>query len=137
MLRIEVVSVMVDDQKKAHDFYTRVLGFQTRHDVDVGGASWLTVVSPGDPDGPEVLLEPDWNPGIQIDGEPAAQVFKRVLYNAGIPWTSFGSDDIHADYERLSSQGVEFSMGPTEMDGVTIAVFDDTCGNYIQLHQPG
>jgi catechol 2,3-dioxygenase-like lactoylglutathione lyase family enzyme len=136
MLRIEVVSVMVDDQKKAHDFYTRVLGFETRHDIDLGGASWLTVVSPGDPDGPEVSLEPDWNAEIEIEGKPAAQVFKRRLYDAGIPFTSFGTDDIQADFERLKSQGVEFKMEPTDVGGVSIARFDDTCGNLIQLHQP-
>lgn len=128
---------MVDDQAKAQDFYTRILGFQIRHDIDMGGASWLTVVSPDSPDGPEVSLEPDWNPEIEIDGQPAAQVFKRVLYNAGIPFTSFGADDIHAECERMKNLGVVFTMDPTDMGGVTIARFDDTCGNLIQLHEPG
>lgn len=137
MLRVDVTSVLVDDQENAHNFYTKVLGFQTRTDMDMGDARWLTVVSPADPDGTEVLLEPDWNDQIQIDGEPAAQVYKRTLYEAGIPFTSFGSDDIHADCERMSNMGVEFKMEPTEMGEVTIAVLDDTCGNLIQLHQAG
>ncbi|TVR75411.1 MAG: VOC family protein [Sphaerobacteraceae bacterium] len=137
MIRIEVMSVMVNDQEKAHDFYTGILGFQVRHNVDVGGAAWLTVVSPADPDGPEVLLEPDWNPQIEIEGKPAAQVFKQVLYDAGIPFTSFGTDDIHGEFERMKELGVEFKMEPTDAGPVTVAIFDDTCGNLIQLHQPG
>jgi catechol 2,3-dioxygenase-like lactoylglutathione lyase family enzyme len=135
MLKIDLTSILVDDQEKAHDFYTSKLGFQTKVDIPAGGARWLTVVSPDDPDGTQLLLEPDGNPAIQIEGEPAAQVFKQTLYNAGIPFTSLGSDDIQGDFERMSSQGVVFTMEPTEMGGVTIAVFDDTCGNLIQLHQ--
>lgn len=135
MLRIDVTSVLVDDQANAHDFYTNVLGFETKRDIPVGDARWLTVVSPSDPDGVELLLEPDGNPAIQIDDEPAAQVYKRVLYDAGIPFTSFGSEDIHADYERMSNKGVVFVMEPTEMGDVTVAIFDDTCGNLIQIHQ--
>jgi catechol 2,3-dioxygenase-like lactoylglutathione lyase family enzyme len=136
MLRIDLTSIMVDDQAKAHDFYTTKLGFQTKIDIPAGGARWLTVVSAADPDGTQLLLEPDGNPAIQIDGEPAAQVFKRTLHDAGIPFTSLSSDDIQADFERMSNLGVVFTLEPTEMEGVTIAVFDDTCGNLIQLHQP-
>jgi catechol 2,3-dioxygenase-like lactoylglutathione lyase family enzyme len=135
MISIDVTSVLVDDQQEALDFYTKVLGFQKKTDIPVGDARWLTLVSPADPDGIELLLEPDGNPNIQIDGEPAAQVYKRALYDAGIPATSFASDDLEADFERMSNMGVVFAMEPTEMEGVTIAIFDDTCGNLIQLHQ--
>jgi predicted enzyme related to lactoylglutathione lyase len=135
MIGIDVTSVLVDDQQEAHTFYTKVLGFETKVDIPVGDARWLTVVSPADPDGVQLLLEPDGNPQIQINGEPAAKVWKRTLYDAGIPATSFFSDDIHADCERMSNMGVVFVMEPTEMEGVTIAMFDDTCGNLIQLHQ--
>ncbi len=134
MLSIDVTSVLVDDQEEAHDFYTKVLGFETKTDVPAGEGRWLTLVSPADPDGIELLLEPDYNPGVQIDGEPAAQVYKRALFDAGVPVTSFASDDLEADFERMSNMGVVFAMEPTEMDGVTIAIFDDTCGNLIQLH---
>jgi catechol 2,3-dioxygenase-like lactoylglutathione lyase family enzyme len=135
MLKVDLTSILVDDQEKAHDFYTSKLGFQTKVDIPTGGARWLTVVSPGDPEGTQLLLEPDGNPAIQIEGEPAARVFKSTLYDAGIPFTSLSSDDIRADFERLSNLGVLFTMEPTEMGNVTIAVFDDTCGNLIQLHQ--
>ncbi len=135
MIRIEVTSVLVDDQEEALQFYTKVLGFEKKTDLPVGDARWLTVVSPEDPDGVEVLLEPDNNPNVQINGEPAAQVYKRALYDAGVPATSFSSDDIDADFERMSNLGAVFEMEPTEMEGVTIAIFDDTCGNLIQLHQ--
>jgi catechol 2,3-dioxygenase-like lactoylglutathione lyase family enzyme len=135
MLSIDVTSVLVDDQQDALDFYTKVLGFQTKTDVNAGEGRWLTLVSPASPDGIELLLEPDYNPNVQIDGEPAAQVYKRALYDAGVPVTSFASDDLEADYERMSNMGVVFALEPTEMDGVTIAIFDDTCGNLIQLHE--
>jgi predicted enzyme related to lactoylglutathione lyase len=135
MLSIDVTSVLVDDQQEALDFYTKVLGFQKKTDIPAGEGRWLTLVSPADPDGIELLLEPDYNPNVQIDGEPAAQVYKRALYDAGVPVTSFASDDLEADFERMSNMGVVFAMEPTEMEGVTIAIFDDTCGNLIQLHQ--
>lgn len=138
MLKVDVTSILVDDQENALNFYTKVLGFQKATDIEVGeGARWLTVVAASDPDGVALLLEPDWNPQIEIDGEPAAQVYKRVLYDAGIPFTSFASDDIHADFERMSNMGVDFKMEPTEMGEVTVAILDDTCGNLIQLHQTG
>jgi predicted enzyme related to lactoylglutathione lyase len=139
MIRIAMTGVMVDDQKKALDFYTNVLGFIKKTDIPIHeDVSWLTVVSPADPDGVEMLLEPDGNPAIQINGEPAAQVFKRTLYEAGIPYTTLQTDDIHADFTRMSQNGAKFVMEPTELDGapgVIIAMFDDTCGNLIQLHQ--
>ena len=129
MLRIVVTSVLVDDQAKAHRFYTDVLGFVTKDDIDLGEARWLTVVAPDDPDGTELLLEPD--------GHPAAKPFKAALVEDGIPYTSFGVADCHAEYERLRSLGVEFTQPPTAMGPVTTAVFDDTCGNLIQIAQRG
>jgi catechol 2,3-dioxygenase-like lactoylglutathione lyase family enzyme len=126
-MRIVVTSVMVDDQAKAHRFYTDVLGFVTKNDVDLGDARWLTVVSPDDQDGTELLLEPD--------SHPAAKPFKEALVEDGIPATSFGVDDVRAEYARLRDLGVEFTQEPTEMGAVTTAVFDDTCGNLIQIVQ--
>jgi catechol 2,3-dioxygenase-like lactoylglutathione lyase family enzyme len=128
-MRIVVTSVLVDDQAKAHRFYTDVLGFVTKDDVDLGEARWLTVVSPEDPDGTELLLEPD--------GHPAAKPFKAALVEDGIPYTSFGVTDCQAEYERLKELGVEFTQPPTQMGPVTTAVFDDTCGNLIQIAQRG
>jgi len=129
-MRIVVTSVLVDDQAKAHRFYTDVLGFVTKNDMDLGGgARWLTVVSPEDPDGTELLLEPD--------GHPAAKPFKAALVEDGIPYTSFGIADCQAEFERLSKLGVVFTQPPTEMGPVTTAVFDDTCGNLIQMAQMG
>jgi len=129
-MRIVVTSVLVDDQAKAHRFYTDVLGFVTRNDIDLGGgARWLTVVSPDDPEGTELLLEPD--------GHPAAKPWKAALVEDGIPYTSFGVADCQAEYERLRGQGVEFTQPPTQMGPVTTAVFDDTCGNLIQIAQRG
>lgn len=128
MIRIVVTSVLVDDQAKAHRFYTEVLGFQTKHDIDMGGgARWLTVVSPTAPDGVELLLEPD--------GHPAAKPFKDALVEDGIPYTSFGVDDVQAEYERLVGLGVVFTQPPTAMGPVTTAIFDDSCGNLIQIAQ--
>ena len=124
-MRIYVMSVLVDDQAKALDFYTNVLGFQKKRDIPLGSASWLTVVSPEQPDGTELLLEPS--------GHPAAKPFKTALVEDGIPFTSFAVDDVHAEVERLRSNGVRFTQEATEMGGVTSAVFDDTCGNLIQI----
>ena len=128
-MRIVVTSVLVDDQAKAHRFYTDVLGFVTKHDIDLGAARWLTVVSPDDPDGTELLLEPD--------GHPAAKPFKAALVEDGIPYTSFGVADCRAEYDRLKGLGVQFTQEPTQMGPVTTAVFDDTCGNLIQMAQQG
>jgi len=124
-MNIVVTSVLVDDQEKALQFYTRVLGFVKKHDIPMGHARWLTVVSPNDPDGVELVLEPD--------GHPAAAPFKQALVNDGIPFTSFAVEDVHAEHERLRSLGVTFTQPPVEMGPVTIAVFDDTCGNLIQI----
>jgi catechol 2,3-dioxygenase-like lactoylglutathione lyase family enzyme len=126
-MRIVVTSVLVDDQAKAHRFYTDVLGFVTKNDIDLGEARWLTVVSPDDPDGTELLLEPD--------GHPAARPFKAALVEDGIPYTSFGVADIRAEYDRLLGLGVQFTQEPTQMGPTTTAVFDDTCGNLIQIAQ--
>jgi catechol 2,3-dioxygenase-like lactoylglutathione lyase family enzyme len=124
-MRINVTSVMVDDQDKALAFYTDVLGFVKKTDIPVGDAKWLTVVSPDAPDGVELLLEPD--------GHPAARPFKAALVEDGIPFTSFAVDDVQAEFDRLSALGVTFVQPPTPMGPVTTAVFDDTCGNLIQI----
>jgi catechol 2,3-dioxygenase-like lactoylglutathione lyase family enzyme len=126
-VRIVVTSVLVDDQEKALRFYTDVLGFEKKEDIPLGDARWLTVVSPRDRDGTELLLEPD--------SHPAVKPFKQALVEDGIPYTSFGVDDVTAEFERLSSHGVRFTQPPTEMGPVTTAVFDDTCGNLIQIAQ--
>ncbi|WP_448006410.1 VOC family protein [Agromyces bauzanensis] len=124
-MRINLTSVFVDDQPKALDFYTRVLGFEKKTDVPAGEFRWLTVVSPEAPDGVELLLEPDEH--------PAARPFKQALVADGIPFTSFAVDDVNAEHARLVAAGVEFTQPPTAMGPVTTAVFDDTCGNLIQI----
>jgi len=128
-MKIVVTSVLVDDQEKAVRFYTDVLGFTKKNDIPVGDARWLTVVSPEDPSGTELLLEPDQH--------PAAGPFKAALVADGIPYTSFGVDDVKAEFDRLKGRGVRFTQPPTEMGPVTTAVFDDTCGNLIQIAQQG
>jgi catechol 2,3-dioxygenase-like lactoylglutathione lyase family enzyme len=125
---VPVTSILVDDQDKALAFYTEVLGF-------VKKTEWLTVVSPDAPDGVELLLEPDGNPGIQIDGRPAAQVYKKTLYDAGMPFTMLGSTDLYKDCARMKELGVRFTLEPTKTDFGAQAVFDDTCGNLIVLAQ--
>ena len=124
-LRINVTSVMVDDQRKALDFYTNVLGFVKKTEIPMGEVSWLTVVSPAVPDGVELSLEPD--------SHPAAGPFKRALVEDGIPFTSFLVDDVKAEYKRLRAAGVRFTQEPTDLGHVSIATFDDTCGNLIQI----
>lgn len=126
-MRITVTSVMVDDQEKALRFYTDVLGFEKKRDIPMGPSRWLTVVSPQDTDGTELALEPDEH--------PAARPFKEALVADGIPFTSFGVDDIAAETDRLKQLGVRFTQEPTRMGPVTTAVFDDTCGNLIQIAQ--
>lgn len=128
-MKINVCSVHVSDQAKAHKFYTEVLGFRTKHDIPIGegGDRWLTVVSPELPDGVELLLEPS--------GHPAAKAYMEALVADGIPITSFAVDDVHAEAERLKGLGVRFVQEPAEMGPVTTAVFDDTCGNLIQIAQ--
>jgi catechol 2,3-dioxygenase-like lactoylglutathione lyase family enzyme len=135
MMFVPVTSILVDDQDKALAFYTDVLGFVTKTDVPVGDAKWLTVVPPDAPDGVELLLEPDGNPGVQIGGEPAARVYKKALYDAGIPFTMLGSTDLEADCRRMKEHGVRFTQEPTKTDFGAQAVFDDTCGNLIVLAQ--
>ena len=125
MIRINVTSVYVDDQAKALDFYTGKLGFEKKTDVPAGGARWLTVVSPDDPDGVELLLEPD--------AHPAAKPFKDALVADGIPFTQFAVDDVYAEVERLKGLGVEFTQEATDLGPVVVAVLDDTCGNLIQI----
>ena len=124
-MKINLTSVLVDDQAKALDFYTDVLGFVKKEDVPLGEHRWLTVVSPEDPDGPELLLEPD--------AHPAASPFKEALVADGIPFTSFAVDDVEETFDRLTSRGVRFTQEPTQMGPVTTAVLDDTCGNLIQI----
>jgi catechol 2,3-dioxygenase-like lactoylglutathione lyase family enzyme len=127
-MRITLTSVLVDDQDKALRFYTDVLGFVAKTDVPLGDRHrWLTVVSPDDPDGVELLLEPDEH--------PAAGPFKQALVADGIPYTSFAVADVHEEAERLQALGVQFSQQPLAMGPVTTAVFDDTCGNLIQITQ--
>ncbi len=126
-MKIHLTSVMVDDQEKALRFYTDVLGFVKKSDIPMGEARWLTVVSPEDPDGTELVLEPS--------GHPAAKPFKEALVADGIPFTSFAVDDVKAEYERLRALGVHFTQEPVDMGPVTTAVFDDTCGNLIQIAQ--
>jgi catechol 2,3-dioxygenase-like lactoylglutathione lyase family enzyme len=126
-MRINLTSVLVDDQDKALHFYTHVLGFEKKTEIPIGEHRWLTVVSPDDPDGPELVLEPD--------GHPAAKPFKEALVDDGIPVTSFAVDDVEEEFERLRTLGVEFTQEPTTMGPVTTAVFDDTCGNLIQIAQ--
>ena len=124
-MRINLSSVLVDDQDKALRFYTEVLGFVKKNDVPMGEHSWLTVVSADDPDGTELLLEPDEH--------PAVRPFKAALVEDGIPFTSFSVPDVQAEYDRLVALGVRFTQPPVEMGPVTTAVLDDTCGNLIQL----
>ena len=126
-MRIVVTSVLVDDQEKALRFYSDVLGFVKKEDIPLGEARWLTVVSPDNPEGTELLLEPD--------AHPAAGPFKRALVEDGIPFTSFAVDDVQAEYERLRALGVRFVQEPVAIGPVTTAVFDDTCGNLIQIAQ--
>ena len=126
-MRITLTSVLVDDQAKALAFYTDVLGFETKTDIPIGEHRWLTVVSPEAPDGVELVLEPDEH--------PAAKPFKAALAEDGIPFTSFGVDDVRREYERLRDLGVRFTQEPTAMGPVTTAVLDDTCGNLIQIAQ--
>ncbi len=128
-MKITLTSVFVDDQDKALRFYTEVLGFIKKTDTPVGKYRWLTVVSPEGPSDVELLLEPN--------AHPAAKSYQEAIFADGICCTSFTVDDIQSECERLKKLGVVFSMEPTRTGSVTIAVFDDTCGNFIQLVQPG
>ena len=126
-MKIKLTSVFVDDQDKALKFYVDVLGFIKKEDMPAGEFKWLTVVSPEGPDDIELLLEPNNN--------PAAKTYQQAIFDQGIPATAFVVDDIHKEYERLKEQGVEFSMEPTESGPAILAIFNDTCGNLIQLFQ--
>ena len=127
-MKIYLTHVFVDDQRKALAFYADTLGFIKKHDVPVGEARWLTVVSPEDPDGAELLLEPD--------AHPAVNPYKEALVADNIAAASFQVPDVQAEYERLRARGVRFTQTPVEAGPVTIAVFDDTCGNLIQIVTP-
>jgi catechol 2,3-dioxygenase-like lactoylglutathione lyase family enzyme len=124
-MKINLTSVLVDDQAKALTFYTEKLGFVKKTDVPLGEFRWLTLVGSDEPDGPELLLEPDQH--------PAAKPFKDALVSDGIPYTSFAVDDATAEYDRLRALGVRFTQEPLQMGPVTTAVLDDTCGNLIQI----
>jgi catechol 2,3-dioxygenase-like lactoylglutathione lyase family enzyme len=126
-MKIKLTSVLVDDQEKALAFYTEVLGFVKKQEIPVGEAKFLTVVSPDEPDGTELLLEPDNN--------PASKTFKQAIVEQGIPFTAFQVEDIQREYERMKGLGVTFTQEPTQMGPTTQAVFDDTCGNLIQIYQ--
>ena len=126
-MRIHLTSILVDDQDEALRFYTEVLGFEKKTEVPLGEHRWLTVVSPEDPAGTELVLEPDTH--------PAAKPFKEALVTDGIPFTSFAVTDVAAEFERLQALGVTFTQQPVAMGPVTTAVFDDTCGNLIQIAQ--
>jgi len=127
MIKIHLTSVPVQNQEHAEAFYTQVLGFVKKTDVPVGEHRWLTVVSAEEQSGVELLLEP-------MAFEPA-RVYQKALKEAGIPWTAFAVNDLNAEYQRLTGLGVQFSVPPQDMGAVMIAVFDDTCGNYLQLVQ--
>jgi catechol 2,3-dioxygenase-like lactoylglutathione lyase family enzyme len=124
-MKINLASVLVDDQDKALRFYTEVLGFVKKTEIPLGAHRWLTVVSPEDPDGVELVLEPDEH--------PAAKPFKEALLEDGIPFTSFAVTDVQDEYDRLSALGVRFTQNPLSAGPVTTAVLDDTCGNLIQI----
>ena len=126
-MKIQLASLFVDDQERALQFYTDVLGFEKKEDVPLGQARWLTVVSKDAPDGPELVLEPD--------SHPAVRPFREALVSDGIPFTSFAVEDVSAEFARLQALGVRFTTAPVEMGPVTVAVFDDTCGNLIQIAQ--
>ena len=129
MIRIKLTSVSIDDYDKALKFYTEVMGFQKKRDMPLGeGARWITVVSPLELDGTELLLEPNAE-------YPAMKALKEALVKDGMPFTAFEVDDIQEEYERMRNLGVEFTMEPTNMGQATAAVLDDTCGNLIQIYQ--
>jgi catechol 2,3-dioxygenase-like lactoylglutathione lyase family enzyme len=128
-MKIKLTSVSIDDYDKALKFYTDVMGFVTKRDIPLGdGARWITVVSPEEPNGTELLLEPNAS-------YPAMKALKESLIKDGMPFTAFEVDDIQKEYERMKKLGVEFTMEPTNMGPTTAAVLNDTCGNLIQIYQ--
>jgi len=128
-MKIKLTSVFVDDQEKALKFYTDVLGFVKKADITAGKYRWLTVVSPEEPDGTQLVLEPN--------GNPAAQAYQKTIFSQGIRATNFFVDDVQKEYERLKRLGVRFTMEPTRVTGSIIAVLDDSCGNLIQITHLG
>ena len=126
-MKIKLTSVLVDDQDKALKFYTTVLGFVKKLDFPVGEFKWLTVVSPEEPNGTQLVLEPNAN--------PAALTFQKSLFEQGIPLAAFEVENIQKEYDRLRVQGVVFTMEPTKTAQAIIAIFEDTCGNLIQIYQ--
>ena len=130
-MEIIVTNVHVNDQQKALEFYTNVLGFEKKTDESAGGARWLTVAEPNSSNDVELLLEPTGVPEVA----EALETYRETLVTNGIPWTQFGCEDVEAEYERLREQGVEFTQEPMTVGDVTLAVFDDTCGNLIQIVQ--
>jgi catechol 2,3-dioxygenase-like lactoylglutathione lyase family enzyme len=126
-MKIQLTSVFVYDQDKALKFYTEILGFLKKREIPLGEAKWLTVVSPDAPNGTELLLEPNSN--------PATQTFQKAIFEQGIPFAAFAVDDIQTEYARLRKLSVEFTMEPTNMGPTTAAIFEDTCGNLIQIYQ--
>jgi catechol 2,3-dioxygenase-like lactoylglutathione lyase family enzyme len=127
MMKVIVTSIFVQDQDKALKFYTETLGFVKKHDIPVGEHRWIALVSPEDQEGTELLLEPN--------AHPAAKEYQKKIFAEGIPATMFGVADVHEEYNRLIKLGVKFTIEPTVMGDVTLAVFDDTCGNLIQIAQ--
>jgi catechol 2,3-dioxygenase-like lactoylglutathione lyase family enzyme len=128
-MKIKLTSVAIEDYDKALKFYTEVLGFVKKRDIPLGeGARWITVVSPEDPDGTELLLEPNAD-------YPAMQALREALLKDGIPFTAFQVDDVQQEYDRMRDLGVEFTMEPTNMGMTSAAIFNDTCGNLIQIYQ--
>ena len=128
-MKIKLTSVSIDDYDKALKFYTEILGFQTKRDIPLGdGARWITVVSPEEPDGTELLLEPNAE-------YPAMKALKEALVKDGLPFTAFQVNNLDQEYERMKKLGVEFTMEPTNMGMTSAAVFNDTCGNLIQIYQ--
>lgn len=126
-MNVVTTSIFVDDQQKALEFYTAKLGFVLKHDIDMGGPRWLTVVSPDQPQGPEIVLEPS--------SHPAVPPFKEALVADGIPMNSFAVTDVEAEHQRLLALGVTFVQPPTDLGTVAVAILDDTCGNLIQIAQ--
>jgi predicted enzyme related to lactoylglutathione lyase len=127
-MKIIYTKVFVSDQDKALKFYTETLGFVKKVDITKGEYRWLTVVSPDDQNGTELVLE--------LNSDPAAATYQQATFEQGTPAANFNTDDVHAEYERLNGLGVKFTMEPTEvMPGVTIAMLDDTCGNLIQIQK--
>jgi glyoxylase I family protein len=126
-MKIKLVSLLVDDQEKALRFYTEVLGFTKKHDIPMGEFRWLTVVSPEEPEGAELVLEPNAN--------PAARAFQQAMFGQGIPLTALASADVQGEYARLKAQGVVFRTEPVAAGDTTVAMFEDTCGNLIQIYE--